>query len=67
MQVGPGSTIDLGQGPLISGNNFLQFDLAGANIPPNGVLNLQVSFLGSLVPRPPSPRRGRCRCSRPSW
>ena len=52
MQVGPGSTIDL-QGPLISGKNFLQFDLADAKIVPNGVLNLQVSFLpGTLVPIP---------------
>src|SRR3954453_20564913 len=27
VQVGPGSTIDLEQRPLIFGNNFLQFDL----------------------------------------
>jgi hypothetical protein len=53
VQVGPGSTINLGQGPLISGDNFLQFDLASANIPPNGVLNLQVSFLpGTPAPIP---------------
>ena len=48
----PGSTIDLG-GSLISGNNFLQFDLEDANIVPNGVLNLQVSFLpGTPAPIP---------------
>jgi len=52
VQVGPGSTIDLEQGPLISGNNFLQFELAGAFIPPNGVLNLQVSFSVTQVPVP---------------
>ena len=53
VQVGPGSTINLGQDPLISGNNFLQFDLADAFIPASGVLNLQVSFLtGTPVPIP---------------
>ena len=52
VQVGPGSTIDLG-GSLISGKNFLQFDLEDANIVPNGVLNLQVSFLpGTPAPIP---------------
>jgi hypothetical protein len=53
VQVDSGSTIDLGQGQLISGNNFLQFELADAFIPPNGVLNLQVSFLpGTPAPIP---------------
>jgi hypothetical protein len=52
VQVAPGSTIDLGQGQLISGNNFLQFELADALIPPNGVLNLQVSFSDTQVPIP---------------
>ena len=51
VQVGPGSTIDLG-GSLISGKNFLQFDLEDANIVPNGVLNLQVSFLWYPGPHP---------------
>ena len=54
VQVGPGSTIDLG-GSLISGNNFLQFDLEDANIVPNGVLNLQVSFLSETLVSIPEP------------
>src|SRR3954453_2538543 len=51
-QVGLGSTISLEQGALITGNNFLQFELADALIPPNGVLNLQVSFSDTQVPIP---------------
>lgn len=54
VQVGPGSTIDLG-GSLISGNNFLQFDLEDANIVPNGVLNLKVSFLSETLVSIPEP------------
>jgi len=50
--VGLGSTISLEQGALITGNNFLQFELADALIPPNGVLNLQVSFSDTQVPIP---------------
>src|SRR4051794_12421585 len=51
-QVGPGSTINLEQGSLISGNNFVQFELADALIPPSGVLNLQVSFSDTSVAIP---------------
>ena len=61
VQVGPGSTIALG-GSLISGKTSCS-RLGERQFVPNGVLNLQA--LSSLVPRPPSPRRGRCRCSRP--
>src|SRR4051794_32658908 len=50
-QVGPGSTFFL-QGPLITGNNFLQFDLTDAVIIPHGVLNLQVSFSDTSVAIP---------------
>ncbi len=54
VQVDPSSTIPL-LGSLISGNNFLQFDLSDAQIVPNGVLNLQVSFLDTLAIPEPGP------------
>ena len=44
-QVAPSSTISLGAGSLISGNNFVQFNLADASVPGRGVLNLEVAFL----------------------
>ncbi|WP_207538859.1 PEP-CTERM sorting domain-containing protein [Sabulicella rubraurantiaca] len=54
-QVAPGSTISLGSGALITGNNFVQFDLAGATVPGFGVLNVEVAFLpGVAVPVPGS-------------
>jgi hypothetical protein len=48
-QVGPGSTFFL-QGALISGDNFLQFDLTNAVIIPHGVLNIQVFFSDTQIP-----------------
>jgi hypothetical protein len=50
-QVDPDSTFSL-QGPLITGNNFLQFDLTDAVIIGHGVLNLQVSFFDTSVAIP---------------
>ena len=50
-QVSPDLTFFL-QGPLITGKNFLQFDLTDAVIIPHGVLNVQVAFSDTLVPIP---------------
>lgn len=56
-QVAPDSTVPLGIGALISGNNFVQFDLAGLTIPGFGFLSLEVAFLPEgpvAVPAPAS-------------
>ena len=50
-QVDPSSTFFL-QGPVITGDNFLQFDLTDAVIVPHGVLTLQVSFSDTQFPVP---------------
>ncbi|MFL1461878.1 PEP-CTERM sorting domain-containing protein [Roseococcus sp. DSY-14] len=44
-QVNPASTIPLGRGSLISGANFVQFDLGQTQIPPLGFLSVDVAFL----------------------
>lgn len=55
VQVNPASTITLGTS-LISGGNFLQFDLRDANIVPSGTLILDVAFTNGETPSPvPAP------------